>query len=293
MPATRKSIPLHKLRESTDQGFHIERVYARYAAKEAMLMGVHRDDHYIFLLQETGRSKMMVDFQYFTLKKAGLFFVLPGQVHHYLDSDHATTGWFIAMDAELVPDMFRGVLEDPLLSVKPLSIPATGLDPIIKCLQLIHMITRQEPALHYSKQMIYGQLTSFVAMVAAAYARQPQRPAKGHAEKLPRSLAIAQQFRKSLTLHYKTLKSPAEYAIALNLSPSYLNEAVKAATGFSVSYWIQQEIVLEAKRLLYHSDCSVKEIAYELGYEDHAYFSRLFKKTVQLTPGAFRRHYRE
>ena len=55
----------------------------------------------------------------------------------------------------------------------------------------------------------------------------------------------------------------------------------------------QQEIMLEAKRLLYHSNCSVKEIAHELGYEDHTYFSRLFKKTVGDTPGEFRRHYRE
>jgi AraC-like DNA-binding protein len=49
--------------------------------------------------------------------------------------------------------------------------------------------------------------------------------------------------------------------------------------------------MLEAKRLLYHSQSSIKEIAYELGYEDHTYFSRLFKKTVGRTPGAFRGQY--
>lgn len=64
-------------------------------------------------------------------------------------------------------------------------------------------------------------------------------------------------------------------------------------TGFSVSHWIHHEIVLEAKRLLYHSEYSVKEIAHELGYEDHAYFSRLFKEVVRQTPGEFRRRYRE
>ena len=89
------------------------------------------------------------------------------------------------------------------------------------------------------------------------------------------------------------MKSPAEYAAALNLSLSYLNEAVKACTGFAVSYWIQYEVILEAKRLLYHTDYNVKEIANELGYEDHAYFSRLFKKMVVQTPVEFRRRYRE
>lgn len=94
-----------------------------------------------------------------------------------------------------------------------------------------------------------------------------------------------------LAMKYKTVQRAGEYASALHLSLSYLNEAVKEATGFTVSYWIQHEILLEAKRLLYYSGGSVKEIAHELGYDDHAYFSRLFKRAVGKTPGAFRAQY--
>ena len=290
MPAAKKVIPVHKLGELTDQGFQIERVHrSNDAVQEAMLMGAHRDDHYVFLLQETGKSKFMADFRIFNVQKNTLFYILPGQVHRYLDADKTTSGWYVAMDTGLVPDMFRAVLEDPLLSKQPLPADASILDPVVQCLKLIYGITRQQPSPLYCKQMIYGLLTSFVAMVAAIYTCEP----KSLSEKMSRPLAITQQFRKSLSLHYKTRQRPADYAVSLNLSLSYLNEVVKDSTGFSVSYWIQQEIVLEAKRLLYHSDCTVKEIAYELGYEDHAYFSRLFKKVVSLTPGEFRRRYRE
>jgi YesN/AraC family two-component response regulator len=80
--------------------------------------------------------------------------------------------------------------------------------------------------------------------------------------------------------------------VVLHLSISYLNEIDKETTGFTVSYWIQQEVVLEAKRLLYYSQCSVKEIAHALGYADHTYFSRLFKKVEGRTPGEFREMYR-
>ncbi len=290
MPASKKVIPLHKLGESTDQGYMIERVdIFNNAAQEARLMDVHRDDHYIFFLQETGWSKFMVDFDLFTLQKNTLSYVLPGQAHRYIDSDKTTSGWFVAMDAGLVPDMFRAVLEDPLLSKGPLKMDGAGLAPLLQCLQLIHNVTTRQPSLPYCKQMVYGLLTSFVAMVAGLHTQKP----KGLSEKMPRPLAITQLFRQSLTRRFKTQKSPAMYATELNLSLSYLNEVVTATTGLSVSYWIQQEIVLEAKRLLYHSDSSVKEIAYELGYEDPAYFSRLFKKMVHLTPGEFRRSYRE
>ena len=67
-----------------------------------------------------------------------------------------------------------------------------------------------------------------------------------------------------------------------------LNECVRNATGYSVTYHIQQRVVLEAKRLLYHSDKSVKEIAAGLGYEDYSYFVRLFTKVSGITPAAFR-----
>ena len=75
-----------------------------------------------------------------------------------------------------------------------------------------------------------------------------------------------------------TTKRPTEYADTLNISSDYLNECVKNTTGNSVSYQIQQRIILELKRLLYYSDKSVKEISFEPGYEDYPYFSRLFTK---------------
>ena len=89
------------------------------------------------------------------------------------------------------------------------------------------------------------------------------------------------------------MKSPCQYADKLNYSLSYLNESVKSVTGFPISYWIHQQIILEAKRLLYYTDMSVREIAFFLGYEDHTYFSRLFSKVAGMSPGAFRQKFHE
>ena len=89
----------------------------------------------------------------------------------------------------------------------------------------------------------------------------------------------------------RTLKSPIQYAKALNYSLSHLNESVKITTGFPISYWIHQQVVLEAKRLLYYTNMDVKEIAFSLGYEDPTYFSRLFSKVTGMSPGAFRQKF--
>ena len=52
--------------------------------------------------------------------------------------------------------------------------------------------------------------------------------------------------------------------------------------------WVNVTIILEAKRLLRSTTSTVKEIAHELGFEDHAYFSRLFRKSTNMTPLEFR-----
>jgi AraC-like DNA-binding protein len=89
------------------------------------------------------------------------------------------------------------------------------------------------------------------------------------------------------------LKRPSEYASELNLSPAYLNEAVKKMTELSVSDCIRNEIVLQAKRLLFYTHQSVKEIACSLGYDDYSYFTRLFTKSAGVSPTQFRKNYRK
>ena len=106
-----------------------------------------------------------------------------------------------------------------------------------------------------------------------------------------RPVLLKREFKKLLTRHLKDHKSPSVYANFLNVSEGYLNEILKKATGFSVSQLILTEVMLEAKRLLYYSKLNVKQIAHTLGYQDHTYFSRVFKKSENMTPLEFREQY--
>ena len=287
MEPKRNTIPVHRLGDETDQGFQLEKIdiFSR-AIKDAILLEMHRDDHYIFVLQEKGFSKGVVDFEAFEISGNMIVCILPGQVHGYSFADDEVTGWFVALDPGLIPDALRSVLEDPLLFRKPLSVAPAGMAELLQCLGLAFAL-QQRPSSPYCRQATYSLLACFTAIIAELYTCREGMPA----DSISRTRSITREFRKMLTMGYKTLKSPGEYAAALHLSLSYLNEAVKETTGFTVSYWIQQEIVLEAKRLLYYSSCNVKEIAHELGYEDHTYFSRMFKKMVGRTPLEFRRLY--
>jgi AraC-like DNA-binding protein len=86
-------------------------------------------------------------------------------------------------------------------------------------------------------------------------------------------------------------KLPKEYAEMLYITPNHLNALVNATIGKSAGTLIRDRILLEAKRMLVNSDQNVNEIAYQLQFEDNAYFSRFFKKYTDTSPEKFRQVY--
>ena len=104
---------------------------------------------------------------------------------------------------------------------------------------------------------------------------------------------IAWDFRELLESNIRTNRAPSFYAERLNITVAYLNEAINAVWGTSVSRNIQDEIILQAKRQLVYTTTSVKEIAQGLGFDDYSYFTRLFTKVVGVSPTLFRKNYHE
>jgi AraC family transcriptional activator of pobA len=86
-----------------------------------------------------------------------------------------------------------------------------------------------------------------------------------------------QQIRELLDKHYHDWHKVAEYASALNITADHLNNVLKINLGKSAKEMIFQRIVLEAKRLGLHTELTSKEIAYRLGFDDPAHFSKFFK----------------
>lgn len=98
-------------------------------------------------------------------------------------------------------------------------------------------------------------------------------------------------FRDELEINYSKLKSVKEYAKIIFISEKRLGQATTKVLGKSPKEIINDRILLEAKRLLAHTNLSIKEIGQELGFDDSAYFVRYFKKNTGLTPVAFRESY--
>ncbi|QQQ29208.1 helix-turn-helix domain-containing protein [Chryseobacterium indoltheticum] len=99
---------------------------------------------------------------------------------------------------------------------------------------------------------------------------------------------LERQFPIETTANPLQLKTAQHYAQHLNVHINYLNRAVKEVTGKSTTTHITERIITEAKALLLHTDWSISEIAYALGFEYPTYFNNFFKKQTGTNPKSFR-----
>ena len=99
---------------------------------------------------------------------------------------------------------------------------------------------------------------------------------------------LLEQLKSSLENHYKEKHSASEYATLLRISPSALARLVKKHLNKTPTELITERILLEAKRELYMTTKTIKEVAWDLGYKDEYYFSRVFKSNTGVSPQKYR-----
>ncbi|GAB4029437.1 helix-turn-helix domain-containing protein [Spirosoma jeollabukense] len=240
----------------------------------------HRHDRHSFFLLESGTVHLEVDFQKYAIEAPSVIYIHPDQVHSTVTTNDVTvSSW--AIDNEKLNPEYLKLLEE-IRPAKPLALDKETFSLFAETVSLcIKFGGRKNDKLCHS--LLKDSCNALIALVISQYLAQSKS-----ADKLSRFEVVTKAFREKLERNYRTIKKPTQYAQTLHISTPYLNECVKNTTGYSVSYHIQERIILEAKRLLYYSKKSVKEIATELGYDDYPYFSRLFTKVTGMTALAFR-----
>lgn len=241
--------------------------------------GIHRDEHYMFIIQKKGELVLEVDFNKIELMGAALCFVAPGQIHQYIYQNESE-GWFLFADTIAVPESYREILDmDQWIRQ---SIAVDIHDIVFEMLPILEKIEWDSSLNGSSVQLSLAE--AVMGLIVSKRKNSLLSQSQNNGQKYP----ITKSFKTLLKQEYKENKQVQQYARSLSITPLYLNEAVKEVTGYPPSYWIQQKVILEACRLLVYTEMDVKQIAYELGYEDAIYFSRFFKKGTGMTALQFR-----
>lgn len=240
----------------------------------------HRDNGHLFILQEKGATHIEIDFQKHRIEAPSIIYIHPDQIHRVIAFENATTTSWIITSENLHQDTLK--LLAGLTPANILALKTETLAIISETASLCIQFSERKHEKLYNF-ILKESFNTLVTLVVSQYLSEAKTT-----DNFSRSEVITKSFKSSLDHYFIKIKSPMIYAEQLNISAPYLNECVKTTTGHPVSYHIQQRVILEAKRLLYHSNKSVKEIAGGLGYDDYSYFTRLFVKITGMTPLAFR-----
>lgn len=285
MPKKSPSIPVNHFGDDPSEGVSIERISFENLPDLGEWEQPERHDRHSFFMLEKGSVTMEIDFEHYHIRSPAAIYMHPDQVHRIIGFDNVTVTAWATTNESLNPE-YQQLLEDINPAI-PIALPPDMFKLLCEAGALCIKIAERKVNPIY-KLLLKDQANALVGLMISTY-MAPNKPV----DKLTRSEIVTKAFREALAKHFKEIKRPTDYAEKLHLSTAYLSECVRSVTGHPVSFHIQQRVILEAKRLLYHSDRSLKEIAAGLGYDDYPYFSRLFTKVVGFTPLTFRHKNRD
>ncbi|MFF2202505.1 helix-turn-helix domain-containing protein [Streptomyces sp. NPDC058145] len=250
---------------------------------DAPLHRVHRIDFHVVMLFTDGPVRHMVDFAEYEAGAGDLLWIRPGQVHRFARSSEYR-GTVLTMQPGFLPratveatGLYRYDLP-PLLRPGPEQLSA--LRAALEQLRREYEDTASLPlSLHTA--VLRHTLTAFLlrlAHLAASSAEAARRPAD----------STFTLFRDAVEKGFATQHSVSAYADALGYSRRTLVRAVRAATGETPKGFIDKRVVLEAKRLLAHTDMPIGRVGAAVGFPDAANFSKFFQLHTGVTPVAFR-----
>ncbi|MBN1989296.1 MAG: helix-turn-helix domain-containing protein [Bacteroidales bacterium] len=248
----------------------------------------HSHGYYTILVIEQGQGKYAVDFVEYELGNSMVFFISPGQEHHLLCgqqpqgyrlrfSDHFLT-------ENSIPDCFFADLNlfQDFSSSPPLKLTANQFAQLVEyCVQMerYHSSTQK-----FKEQAVASLLKLFLITCNGSCSLSFDSP---HSQEA--GFSVLKRFRDLVEQNIRQWHATSDYARAMSITPDYLNRTVKSLVGKTAKEYLQSKLIIAAKRNLFFTDMSVKEIGYDLGFTEPANFNLFFKKQTGTSPAAFRK----
>lgn len=250
----------------------------------------HRHTYYEIFFFIHGGGIHEIDFEAIEVKSLSIHFISPGQIH-LLKRKRNSYGYVIHFTPEFLHLTQHNSIKNPFpflnnsLSTKNILLKKEEFYPLIV---LLETVQKEYSASSIEKhEILRAYLEIILLKCKELYQKQDNKMNKMQKE------PVIDTFREAIDKYYKQYHFVKEYANKLAVSPEYLNQLVSKHSGKTAHEWIHERIVLEAKRLLLHSNLTAKEIAFELNFSDSSYFTRFFKKNAKVSPIEFRERTRK
>lgn len=240
----------------------------------------HKHDFFLFLLFEQGSGIHSIDFTDHKVTDHQVHILFPHQVHRWTLG--ARTKAYQFMISKRIFETFSSSLDLSFLLYQ--SHPVVNLSPktfqlLLYEFQSVRTELKQAPI---SWDLIYLR-SNIIAQLVNREAGQKFKDMGQY-----RSSPVLQRYLSLVEQYFREERSVAFYANLLHITPNYLNILCKRHFQLPAMFFIQKRVTLEAKRMILATDLSLKEIAFELGFTDPAYFSNFFRAQTGSSPREFR-----
>jgi len=208
------TIPIQTLEAEVQAGISVSELLLRSVDSVQRALIAHRHDFHFFMLINEGQVEIEIDFERFVAPKASVIYVHPFQVHRFLQVDFADT-YILAVKNDFLSQDNIQLLEQIAQRKSP--IVQVDIFPLLRESVALSLQIDMLAKAGYSAGLVNSCATFIALFVACATG------SKGEKQQQNRLTLISNSFFYALNQHYRTLKSPKEYAVLLYVSTSYLN----------------------------------------------------------------------
>jgi AraC family transcriptional regulator, transcriptional activator of pobA len=274
--------------DEKNPGFVVTELKELYDKHWQIVINPHRICYYQVIVITNGNGTFWLDSNQYTYQPRSLFAISKGRVESF-EIGKGTTGYALLFSEEFLckypGDMewinnlllFNYSIEPPLINVTDLEFPDfLGLMEKIKLeYDMDEDFVRNE--------IILNMLKTFLLLAE----RKMRNKIKDYRSEIS-DVDCLMKFKMELEKNYKSSRSVSFYSNLLCITPRKLNQITLNYWGKSTKHVIEERVLLETKRLLVHTNQTVKEIGNTLGFDDPTNFNKFFKKYIQKTPAEFR-----
>ncbi len=251
---------------------------------------VKRHNYYTIIILKEGNGTLKADFSEYDLKQNSLVCFSPYQPFMIYTKEKVS-----GMVIHFHPDFFcihqhqkevscNGVLFNNIYNPPIL---ALNVKDINYFLMIVGQMQTEMQTINLAQyELLVSHLKIF--LITASRLKVAQNPEIKLDTSATKEPFILQNLKDAIEEHFKTKHSASDYSNLLNISSKALAKITKNYFNKTLTDLISERIIIEAKRELYLTSKSVKEIAYSLGYDDEHYFSRFFKINADVSPQLYR-----
>ena len=289
-----KTIPILNIQQFEEihplEDFYSNDLTSHLNKNKNLVYKPHKHNFYLCIIFTVGSGIHEIDFNSYKVKPGSVFFLKPGQTHSW-KFDSKPEGYIFFH----TQDFYELNFSNCLLNQFPFYFSQKNTPSLVLTKSQTSILYQKFKELNneyyqkrsYKRIKIASIINTIYIDLARCYIDSKPKEVKSSL----RYIETLRSLEKEIEHSYLSEKSAQFYADKLNISSKHLNRVVKTTLDKTTTELISERVLLEAKRLIVHSDNSLTAISEILGFEDYAYFSKVFKAKTKTTPIGFKKKY--